>query len=137
MWEYADAHRLPILIHTRASPYDAPKVLTDIAPAYPRATFLLGHSGGSDLAAAVTLAEENPNVYLEWCGSWCDSVPWQDVLARLGPKRLVFGTDAVFLNPAWELGRLLSQDIPDEQLVPILGGNMRDILARRKLGVPA
>ena len=29
---------------------------------------------------------------------------------------------------AWELGRLLSADIPDEQLIAILGGNAKRIL---------
>jgi len=54
-------------------------------------------------------------------------------MARLGPKRIVFGTDAAFLCPAWELGRLVSQDVPDEQFIPILGANMRRILAHRTL----
>jgi hypothetical protein len=32
----------------------------------------------------------------------------------------------------WELGRLLSLDVADEVLVPILGANMRRILTRRR-----
>ena len=70
MWEYADAHRLPILVHTWESVYNAPKMLKDIAPRYPNATFLLGHSGSKDRPDAEKLAQNNPNVFLEWCGSF-------------------------------------------------------------------
>jgi hypothetical protein len=32
----------------------------------------------------------------------------------------------------WELGRLLSLDVPDSKLIPILGQNMQRVLARRQ-----
>ncbi len=132
MWEYADAHRLPILLHTWGGPYDAPGLLTDICPNYPNAIFILGHSGGNDRAGAVELARNNPNVYLEWCGSFVTPEPWEEAFDLLGVERILFGTDGMLHNPDWELGRLLSQPVPEEKLLPILGGNMRKILARRR-----
>ena len=134
MWEYANRRRLPILIHTWGGGYDSPALLKDIARKYPEASFLLGHTGGSDTgrAEAEALALENPNVYLEWCGSFCSSTLWEDTLKKVNPRQVVFGTDAVAHGIPWELGRLLSLDVPDKILVPILGANMRRILARRK-----
>jgi len=134
VWEYANARRLPILLHTWQGPHDSPAMLRDIAPAYPDAVFLLGHSGGGDAGRreAVDLAAENSNVYLEFCGSFTSAILWEDTLARVGADRYVFGTDAAFHNPAWEMGRLLSLDAPDAELVPILGANMRGILSRRR-----
>jgi hypothetical protein len=35
-------------------------------------------------------------------------------------------------DPAWEFGRLLSLNMPDEVFLPILGDNMRGILDRRQ-----
>ena len=67
-----------------------------------------------------------------FAGSFVSPEPWEDAVARLGPERIVFGTDAIAHDPVWELGRLLSLNVPDEQLKPILGGNLRAILARRK-----
>jgi len=138
MWEYADAHRLPILLHTWESNYDAPKMLKDIAPRYPNAIFILGHSSSGDRPDAEKLAQENPNVYLEWCGSFVNPTDWCETLERLGNRRLVYGSDGVTWenqwghSPFWEMGRLLSLDVPDETLLPILGDNMRSILARRR-----
>jgi len=130
-WAYAHAHRLPILVHTWGKGAADPALLTDVAPAYPDAVLLLAHCGGPEREAAIKLVEQNPNVYLEWAGGFTSPEPWQDALQRTG-GRMVFGTDSVAHNATWELGRLLSQDIPDDQLVPILGANMRDILARRR-----
>ncbi|MHB0939917.1 MAG: amidohydrolase family protein [Armatimonadota bacterium] len=132
VWEYANAHRLPILLHTWKGPYNDPAMLKEIAPRYPDASFLLGHSGGSDRTSAEELALANPNVYLEWCGSFCTRQSWEDTLARVGNRQVVYGTDGIFHDPSWELGRLLSLDVPDSTLLPILGDNMREILARRR-----
>lgn len=134
VWDYANAHRLPILLHTWMGSCDDPAMLRDIASVYPEATFILGHSGGSDHGSAVALAEANPNVYLEWCGTFCSQQRWEEIVARVGAGRILYGSDFVTHNMSWELGRLLSLDLPDEQLVPILGGNMRRILARRRRG---
>jgi len=132
MWEYADAHRLPVLMHTWQGAHDAPRLLRDIVPQYPNAFFLLGHSGAGDRPDAEALARQYPNVYLEWCGSFTNTDEWDDTLARLGNRQLVYGTDGMLHDPAWEMGRLLSLDVPDETLWPILGDNMREILAKRR-----
>ncbi len=132
VYEYAQAHRLPILAHTWSGSYDSPAVLAEIAPAYPEAIFVLGHSGGPARREAEELAQANPNVFLEWCGSFTVSDPWERTLAQVGADRVVFGSDAIAHDIYWELGRLLSQEVPDEQIVPILGANMRAILARRR-----
>jgi uncharacterized protein len=138
VWKYADTHRLPILLHTWNDIYDAPKMLNDIVPHYPNAIFLLGHSGNVDRTDAEKLAQENPNVYLEWCGSFLNTSDWRETLERLGNRRIVYGSDFISWeskwghDPAWEMGRLLSLDVPDETLLPILGGNMRSILSRRR-----
>jgi predicted TIM-barrel fold metal-dependent hydrolase len=137
MWEYANTHRLPILLHTWEGKYDAPGMLKDIAPKYPNATFILGHSGSNDRPDAETLAQENPNVYLEWCGSFVNPADWGETLERLGNSRLVYGSDGISWekqwghNPVWEMGRLLSLDVSDETLIPILGDNMRSVLAKK------
>ncbi len=132
MWEYADAHALPVLIHTWSSQYNSPRMLREIAPRYPDAILLLAHSGADHRPEAEKLVVENPNVYFEWCGSFTYPVDWKETLQRVGNRRLVHGSDATGHDPVWEMGRLLSLDLPDDMLRPILGENMREILARRK-----
>jgi predicted TIM-barrel fold metal-dependent hydrolase len=131
MWAYANRHRLPILNHTWGR--DDILALQDVVKRYPHAHFLLGHSGGPNdgRVEAEALAQENPNVYLEWCGSFCSTIAWEETLRKVGARQVVFGTDAMVHDFNWELGRLLSLDVPDKALIAILGGNMRRILALR------
>lgn len=133
-WEYADEHRLPILLHTWDDPYDFPALLTEVVSKYKDAFFILGHSGGSDRgrAAAVELARNNDNVFLEWCGSYQMTLPYEEVFSELGADRIIFGTDAALHSPAWELGRFASLSLPDEVLTPALGANIQRILASRR-----
>jgi hypothetical protein len=48
------------------------KMETEIVKKYPNAIFLLGHSGGGTPGRfeAIELAQNNDNVYLEFCGSF-------------------------------------------------------------------
>ncbi len=133
MWQYASRHRLPVLSHTWDGSYDTPMLFRDLARRYPRIPFLLGHSGGgaSGRSEAEALARECPNVYLEWCGSFCNPCSWEETLRTVDPRQVVFGSDAMAHSFDWELGRLLSLDVPDDVLLSILGGNMRRILAQR------
>lgn len=132
MWAYANRHHLPILNHTWG-PEDI-VLYKDVVRKYPNAHFLMGHSGGSEEGRreAEILAQENPNVYLEWCGSFVNTVSWEKTLQKVNPRQVLYGTDAMVHDIYWELGRLLSLDVPDETLVPILGKNMRRILAQRR-----
>ncbi len=132
MWAYANRHRLPILNHTWGA--EDVGLLRDVVKKYSQAHFLIGHSGGTEdgRREAEALAQGNPNVYLEWCGSFCNTVAWEQTLQKVNCHQVVFGTDAMAHDIYWELGRLLSLDMPDEIVVPILGENMRRILALRR-----
>jgi predicted TIM-barrel fold metal-dependent hydrolase len=78
------------------------------------------------------MALEFPNVFLETCGSFCTTRRWEDTLKSVPVSQVVYGTDAAAHDIHWELGRILSLDVSEEVLVPILGQNMRRILARRQ-----
>lgn len=134
VWDYAHRHRLPILLHTWEGACNSPRLLKDIVPAHPQATFILGHSGGGNVGRreAIALAKANSNVFLEFCGSFTSDIAWEETIAEVGADQIVFGTDGIYHDPAWELGRLVSLDIDEKTMAKFLGGNMRAILARRK-----
>jgi predicted TIM-barrel fold metal-dependent hydrolase len=64
--EYADAHGLLVLVHTFGeSPFDSPGMLGEVGAPYPRARFLMGHSGYGEWEKSAAIARELPNVYLD------------------------------------------------------------------------
>ena len=134
MWRYANRHYLPVLIHTWNGAFDSPVMIDGLAKRYPNVAFILGHSGGGNdgRGEAEQMGRKHRNVYLEWCGSFCSTRSWIDTLDKVGPRKVVFGTDAMAHGIYWELGRLLSLDVPDSVIRPILGENMRRILMQRR-----
>ena len=134
MWEYANLHRLPVLMHSWTGPFDSPAMTRDIVRKYTDLSLLVAHAGGSDKGRreAEELAAEFPNVFLEWCGSFCTTRRWEDTLKIVPASQVVYGTDAAAHGIPWELGRLLSLDAPENVIIQVLGANMRRILARRR-----
>jgi len=134
VWEYADKHKLPILLHTWNDKYNSPAMLTDIVKQYPNAIFLLGHSGGGTggRLEAEELVLNNDNVYLEFCGTFTTPMPFEDSANKVGWNKVVFGSDTGAHCEAWELGRYLSMPLPDEVLTPGLAENMIQILELAK-----
>ncbi len=109
MWDYANRHHLPVLNHTWQGNHDSPAMFDELATRYPNVQFLIGHAGGGDAGRreAEALARNHRNVYLEWCGSFCSAVTWEEPLRTVDHRQIVFGTDAMVHDINWELGRLL------------------------------
>lgn len=129
VWEYADRHGLPILLHTWNGPFNSPAMLKDIVPNHPRANFLLGHSGGGaeGRREAIALAKDNPNVFLEFCGSFTTNIDFTEAINELGIGKIIFGSDLSGHDQAWELGRFLSLPLADDELKPALADNIKRI----------
>lgn len=130
MFQYAHDHHLPILIHTddaRGNPIDC----AEMAARYPNCTMILGHTGCNDRGRAMSEeVAQNPkykNVYFEFCASFLSSRTWVESLEVIDYKRVLYGTDAPGHSVVWELGRLLSEDIPDDKMRAILGGNAKEL----------
>ena len=130
VWEYAEKHHLPILLHT----WGDAEALKTLAPKYPNAKFILGHSGGSNggRIQSEEIAAISPNVYFEFCGTFCSTLPWEDSIRKFGNTRFLFGSDTAGHNEAYELACFLSIPLPDKELTPILSANFDRILADRK-----
>lgn len=132
VWDYANRHHLPILLHTWNDSWDNPSMLDEIVAEFPNAIYLLGHSGGHGARPeAEALALKYPSVFLEFCGSFGSTRNFEDSMATVGFDRVVFGSDTGAHDVAWELGRFLSMPVADEKLRPALGETMLSILDRR------
>ena len=129
-WEYADRHGLLVLMHTwGGSLFDGPVVVRAIAERYPHATLLLGHSCHGEWDAAVSLARDFPNVYLELTAVFDDRGPLEKFVREAGSDRMLFGTDLPWFDPHQAVGALLSADITDDDRHNICHRNAEKLLA--------
>jgi predicted TIM-barrel fold metal-dependent hydrolase len=93
----------PLKIHVDGDGWD--DALADVAAEYPTSKIIVAHGGpGTPSRAAGDLIERTSNVYVELCSSFPDLETTRELVRRAGPDRLLFGSDAPLLDPAYVLG---------------------------------
>ncbi|MHB0935034.1 MAG: amidohydrolase family protein [Armatimonadota bacterium] len=133
VWEFANARRLPVLMHTwGGSPVDGPANVRKIAERYPDVPLLCGHSFYGDPDSAIELAKTFPNLYLELTAILIERGMFEPLYDGVGASKIVFGTDFPWFSHSHSLGVLLGSGICEEDFRTILYRN-----ARKLLGEPA
>lgn len=128
-WEYADARGLPILAHTwGGSPYDGETIVRQVAERYPNVKLLLGHSCHGAWDAAVSLARDFPNLFLELTAVFDDRGVIEKFVDSVGSDRMLFGTDLPWFDPHHAMGVLLSAAISDDDRHNICHRNAEALL---------
>ncbi len=126
----ADRRRMPVLLHTWAKAEEFEDV-DRLAAAYPRASFILAHSGVSDSVEAYgRVAREHANVYLDLCMSLTPPGHVDRLVAAAGLDKVLWGSDATFLNMAHQLGKVLGARLDDADKRRLLSTNARRLLGR-------
>lgn len=112
---YAECERLglPILFHAGRSGIE-PEFMRKYAllrrwdapvHEFPKVQFVLGHAGARDVDDAIELARAHDNVWLEITGQGVSKL--DEILQKVGPEKLVFGSDWPFYPLAATLAKVL------------------------------
>jgi uncharacterized protein len=114
---------IPALFHCGDDPYTTPQAIALGADLAPDTAVVLGHMGGYlHVDDAITMAERHPNLYLE-----TSAMPYPKKIAeaveRIGPERVIFGSDGPGCNPALEVEKVRMLDLPGEAERLVLAGN--------------
>jgi len=127
--EFADRRKLLVLMHTWGeSPFDGAAQVRILAERYTNATFLLGHSCHGDWDAAVALAQEFPNIFLELTAIFDDRGVLEKFAAEVGSDRMLFGTDLPWFDPHQAVGALFSAHLTDDDIHNICHRNAEKLL---------
>ncbi|MCW5550196.1 MAG: amidohydrolase family protein [Opitutaceae bacterium] len=122
VFAYANEHAMPVLAHVFGPELDE---LEGHIKKYPRVRWLLAHIGSAELEKYMRFAREFPTVYAELCLSSCPRGLVEHLVAAGLEDKVVWGSDAVFLDQASQLGRVLFAQIPVAAKRKILGLNAR------------
>ena len=113
--------------HTNTPIYAMPFQLADLAERFPQVTFILGHMGFADGWTDVVAATEMlKNVYLDT--SLTGPMVIAEAMAKVGPERIVFGSNAPVSSLEAELYKIEVMSLPPEARRLILGENMVRLL---------
>jgi predicted TIM-barrel fold metal-dependent hydrolase len=136
MYRYAHEHRLIVKSHTYCDGsygnlVNDPDLFDELARQYPRATFILGHSGGAPRGhdKSIRAAKRRKNIYLEMCSTLAFTAHWlKKSVDAVGDERVFYGSDMPDYDPRAALGIVLFARIPDKSKERILGLNVKRLL---------
>jgi uncharacterized protein len=118
---------LPALIHCGHPIFTLPWSIEELVRRYPEASIILGHMGHGNIVyinAAIDVAARNRNVYLETSGMPMHS-KIREAVERVGPDRVLYGSDTPFHHPSVELTKVRVSGLPADLTGRVLGENGR------------
>ncbi|MCX6047177.1 MAG: amidohydrolase family protein [Chloroflexi bacterium] len=125
IYQFAHERGQTIIFHTGPEPQSLPKFVGEIAPHYPQANFVIGHSGNTpdERTQAIAAAQANPNVYLETCSTFRTPGVIEQLVNEAGADRVLYGSDMPLMDPRSQIGKIITATISDEAKRQILGSN--------------
>lgn len=134
--DFANEVGCPLLMHTWAN-NPSTASMAKLAEEHPGLSLLIAHQGGGkvdDTLRTAPYIKEIPNLYMELCGSLHNSLSFSDIADLVGVDKMIFGTDAIDLDPRFDFGRLALCDLPDEAKKKIFAENYLRLLEPSQLG---
>ena len=131
-WRFAGEHDLTILTHSwSVSDYNpvqrlsTPERFEKYVRRFPTVRLVLGHAGGRGTGrhAAVRMANEHPNVYLDIAGDIFDYRLIESLVESVPVEKILFGSDFPWLDPRANLSRVLLAEIDVAAKMKILRDN--------------
>jgi predicted TIM-barrel fold metal-dependent hydrolase len=138
-YEFAEARRLPVIIHTgRWQEMASWRFPLTVAERHPDAAIIVAHLGGDLPTLQQECSEEMarrrlPNAYLG-TESIREYYSLRLALDRLGPEKILFGSDFPLGWPAAYLQVFEGAGPSDEERRLVLGENLLRLIRRRRAG---
>ena len=131
-WRFAADHDLPIMTHSWSvsdynptQSYSTPERFEGYVRKFPQVRLVFGHAGGrgSGRLEAVRMANEYPNVFLDFAGDiFCNRLI-ETLVASVPVEKILFGSDTPWMDIRSHLTRVLLAEVDDGVKQKILHDN--------------
>lgn len=133
---FAQEVQCPLTIHIYGK-NPSKKSVMNVLEKYPDLKLILAHQGGGYEADtrfwAELMQEKYPKLYLDTCGSLNNSLGLWEMAQLCGENRLVYGTDILFMEPRYEIGKIVFSGMPEEVMKKIFAENYLRLLEGSQL----
>ncbi len=120
---------MPVLFHTWGGQEEFAQIAR-LARRYPDVSILLAHTGSANTADYCRMAHEHTNVFLDLTLSLSPRHLVRDLVDSVGSGKIVWGSDAIFLNMAQQVGKVVDAQIDEAAKRRILIENAQRLLNR-------
>lgn len=132
--EFADKRELVVLSHTwgvsmngeRCNSADQVAFLLD---KYKRINFIMGHSCQGQVDAAIDIARNYKNAWLDLCDTGRLNGVIEKMVKTVGAERILFGTDFPLQSEAYQLGCVIGSRIDQREKKLILRDNAERLIS--------
>ena len=134
--DFADEAGCPVLCHAYAN-IPTIEEFTDAIEKRHNLKLIVAHQAGGLTKfsrMAIPVLREYENAYLELCGSMDNQLPVEALVEMMGQDRVIFGTDAINLDPKYELGKVAFSPLSDNVKKKIFAENYLGLLATSQMG---
>lgn len=98
---------------------------------------IIAHQGGGSAEhtrACIPAVREYENAYMELCGSLFNQLPVEQIVKMAGEDKVIFGTDAINLEPKYEFGKVAFSILEDRVKKKIFAENYLNLLKGSQMG---
>lgn len=121
----------PVLFHTDENDkYSKPGQMDELIKLYPDIPFIIGHSGNviGGFEIAIEIAKKYDNAFLDSTFSRNYFGLMKFMIGKVGPEKILFGSDIPYLNGAAQIGKFYEPDITDNDRQKIFHDNSAKLL---------
>lgn len=123
---FAQSREIPIYTHIVAQGDASLDAFERLVVTYDRLPFILGHMGfAATDESAIRLAQRCDNLFLET--SIGSILAIREALSRLGPNRIIFGSEGPVHHPAVELFKLRLLNLSEAGFDRVCGENIQEL----------
>lgn len=134
--DFADEMGCPVLCHEYGNIPNRAEFVEALKTRHTM-KLLIAHQGGgfaADTRACAPIIRDHENAYMEICGSLDNSLPVEAIVDMVGEDKVIFGTDAINLDPKYELGKVAFAPLTDSIKEKIFAKNYIILLRHSKMG---
>ena len=134
--DFADEMGCPVLCHEYGNIPDRKEFVEALKTRH-NMKLLIAHQGGgfaADTRACAPIIRDHENAYMEICGSLDNAIPVEAIVELAGEDKVIFGTDAINLDPKYELGKVAFAPLTDGAKKKIFAENYLKVLQYSQMG---
>lgn len=135
--DFADEMGCPVLCHEYGNIPDRKEFVQALKTRH-NMKLLIAHQGGgfaADTRACAPIIRDHENAYMEICGSLDNALPVEAIVDMVGEDKAIFGTDAINLDPKYELGKVAFSPLTDSAKEKVFAANYLRVLQYSHMGI--